>query len=186
VAEDEALIRLDLVEMLGELGYQVIAEAGDGQVAVDLARAHQPDLVFLDVAMPVRDGLSAAEEIAAEGLAPVIMVTAFSQAEVVTRATAAGVMGYLVKPFTRADLAPAIEVAVSRWEQFLALAGQVDDLRARIAAREAVDRAKVQLQQQHGVSEPEAFLLLRRRAMDARITLAEAAVAYLSDPGSSV
>jgi response regulator NasT len=179
VAEDEALIRMDLVEMLGELGYQVIAQASDGQQAVDLTRALRPDLVFLDVAMPVRDGLSAAEEIAAESLAPVVMVTAFSQRDAVERATAAGVMGYLVKPFSRSDLVPAIEVAFARWTQLIELQDQVSDLQARLVARRAVDLAKSRLQHELAVSEPEAFALLRRRAMDARVTLAEAAVSYL-------
>ena len=184
VAEDEALIRLDLVEMLGELGYRVIAQAADGQQAVDLTRALRPGLVFLDVAMPVRDGLSAAEEIAAESLAPVVMVTAFSQREAVERATAAGVMGYLVKPFARSDLVPAIEVAVSRWTQLIELQDQIGDLQARLAARQAVDHAKSRLQSTLGVSEPEAFALLRRRAMDGRVTLAEAATSYLAESSS--
>lgn len=185
VAEDEALIRLDLVEMLGELGYRVIAQAADGQQAVDLTRALRPGLVFLDVAMPVRDGLSAAEEIAAESLAPVVMVTAFSQREAVERATAAGVMGYLVKPFARSDLVPAIEVAVSRWTQLIELQDQIGDLQARLAARQAVDHAKSRLQSTLGVSEPEAFALLRRRAMDGRVTLAEAATSYLAESSST-
>lgn len=181
VAEDEALIRMDLVEMLAELGYLVVAEAANGQQAVDLTREHRPDVVLLDVAMPVRDGLSAAEEISAAGLAPVIMVTAFSQREAVERATAAGVMGYLVKPFNRSDLAPAIAVALARWAQMVELAEQVTDLQARLVARQTVDRAKAHLQASGELSEPEAFSLLRKRAMDSRTTLAEAAAAYLDE-----
>jgi two-component system, response regulator PdtaR len=179
VAEDEALIRMDLVELLGECGYQVVGQAADGQAAVDLTRALHPDVVFMDVAMPRRDGLSAAEEIIADGLAPVVMVTAFSQRETVERATSAGVLGYLVKPFGKADLAPAIEVAVARWEQMRDLEAQIATLRERQAARETVDRAKRHLEAVDGLSEPEAFAALRRAAMDGRVTLAEAAALIL-------
>jgi two-component system, response regulator PdtaR len=185
VAEDEALIRMDLVEMLGECGYQVVAQVSDGQAAVDQTRALRPDVVFMDVAMPRRDGLSAAEEIIEQGLAPVVMVTAFSQRETVQRATAAGVLGYLVKPFSRADLAPAIEVAVARWEQMAELGSQVEGLRERQAARDVVDRAKRVLESHLGLSEPEAFAWLRRAAMDGRVTLAEAAARVLAQqPGA--
>ncbi|MEI6360671.1 MAG: response regulator [Actinomycetes bacterium] len=176
VAEDEALIRMDLVELLGECGYHVVGQAGDGQAAVDLTRSLRPDVVFMDVAMPRRDGLSAAEEIIADGLAPVVMVTAFSQRETVERAANAGVLGYLVKPFGKADLGPAIEVAVARWEQMRDLDAQIATLRDRQAAREVVDRAKRHLETTEGMSEPEAFAFLRKAAMDGRITLAEAAV----------
>jgi len=183
VAEDEALIRLDLVELLTELGYHVVGQVADGQAAVDRTRELRPDVVFLDVAMPRRDGLSAAEEILGEGLAPVVMVTAFSEQETVRRAVDAGVLGYLVKPFGRSDLPPAIEVAVARWEQMRDLADQVDGLRERQEARDVVERAKRMLQEEDGLTEPEAFALLRRAAMDGRITLAEAAVRVL-DRGS--
>jgi AmiR/NasT family two-component response regulator len=181
VAEDEALIRMDLVELLGECGYQVVGQAGDGQAAVDLTRSLRPDVVFMDVAMPRRDGLSAAEEIVAEGLAPVVMVTAFSQRETVERATSAGVLGYLVKPFGKADLTPAIEVAVARWEQMRDLEAQITTLRERSAARDVVDRAKRQLEAAEGLSEPQAFAALRRAAMDGRVTLAEAASRILDE-----
>jgi two-component system, response regulator PdtaR len=181
VAEDEALIRMDLVELLGECGYRVVGQASDGQAAVDLARELRPDVVFMDVAMPRRDGLSAAEEIIADGLAPVVMVTAFSQRETVQRAAAAGVLGYLVKPFGRADLAPAIEVAVARWEQMRELQEQVSGLRERQEAREVVDRAKRRLEERLGLTEPEAFAWLRRAAMDGRVTLAEVAAAVVSE-----
>ncbi|MDP1877128.1 MAG: response regulator [Actinomycetota bacterium] len=180
VAEDEALIRMDLVEMLGECGFEVVGQAGDGQSAVDQARALRPDVVFLDVAMPRRDGLSAAEEIVGEGIAPVVMVTAFAQREVVERAAAAGVLGYLVKPFVKADLAPAIEVAVARWQQVQDLTAQVSGLRERQAARQTVDRAKGLLQREQGLTEAEAFSWLRRAAMDGRVTLAEAAAVVVA------
>lgn len=181
VAEDEALIRMDLVELLGECGYEVVGQASDGQAAVDLTRALRPDVVFMDVAMPRRDGLSAAEEIIADGLAPVVMVTAFSQRETIQRASAAGVLGYLVKPFGRSDLAPAIEVAVARWQQMRELQEQVAGLRERQEAREIVDRAKRRLEERLGLSEPEAFAWLRRAAMDRRVTLAEVAAAVVSE-----
>lgn len=181
VAEDEALIRMDLVELLGECGYKVVGQASDGQAAVDLTRELRPDVVFMDVAMPRRDGLSAAEEIIADGLAPVVMVTAFSQRETIQRASAAGVLGYLVKPFGRADLAPAIEVAVARWQQMRELQEQVAGLRERQEARELVDRAKRLLEERLGLTEPEAFAWLRRTAMDRRVTLAEVAAAVVSE-----
>ena len=179
VAEDESLIRLDLVEMLGELGYQVVAQVGDGQSAVDRAAELQPDVSFLDVAMPVRDGLSAAEEIVSSRYSAVVMVTAFSQQDIIARAASAGVMGYLVKPFTKADLAPAIEMATARWQQMRDLEIEVDDLGDRLAARDVVERAKARLQADHGISESEAFALLRRQAMDSRVTLAEVSASVL-------
>lgn len=179
VAEDESLIRLDLVEMLAELGYEVVAQVADGQSAVDQAHALRPDVCFLDVAMPVRDGLSAAEEIVASRLSAVVMVTAFSQQDIVARAASAGVLGYLVKPFTKADLAPAIEMAVARWQQMRELEGEIHDMGERLAARDIVERAKARLQEEFGLSESEAFSLLRRQAMDARVTLAEIAVSVL-------
>ena len=182
VAEDEVLIRLDLAEMLGALGYQVVGQAGDGDQAVALARKLRPDVVFLDVAMPVRDGLSAAAEIVAAKLAPVVMVTAFSQAEVVAKAAAAGALGYLVKPFGASDLTPAIELAVARWAQLQELESQVENLQERVAAREVVDRAKTRLQSELGLSEAAAFGWLRQQAMDERLTLAEVAARVLAGP----
>ena len=183
VAEDEALIRMDLVEMLAELGYEVVGQAGDGQTAVDRARELLPDVVFLDVAMPVRDGLSAAEEIIEADLAAVVMLTAFSQADTVARAAEAGVLGYLVKPFTAADLGPAVAVAVARRAQMQALASEVADLGQRVSARQTVEEAKARLQAVMGLSEPEAFALLRRQAMDERVTLAEVAARVLAATG---
>jgi len=175
IAEDEAVIRMDLVEMVRELGHDVVGEAFNGQQAVDLARELEPDVAFLDIAMPVRDGLSAAEEIVAEDLCAVIMVTAFSQREVATRAAQAGAVGYVVKPFTMADLEPAIAVALARWEQVRALRGEVANLSERARAREVVEQAKVLLQRDYKMTEPEAFGWLRRVAMDKRVTLAEVA-----------
>ena len=180
VAEDEAVIRMDLVEMVRELGHQVVGEAFNGQQAVDLVRSAKPDLVFLDIAMPERDGLSAAEEIAGEDLCAVVMVTAFSQRDISTKAAQAGAVGYVVKPFTMADLDPAISLAMARWQQIQDLKAQVSSLGERAASREAVERAKELLQRGHQMSEPEAFAWLRRAAMDRRVTLAEAATALLA------
>ena len=180
VAEDEAVIRMDLVEMVRELGHQVVGEAFNGQQAVDLVRSAKPDLVFLDIAMPERDGLSAAEEIAGEDLCAVVMVTAFSQRDISTKAAQAGAVGSVVKPFTMADLDPAISLAMARWQQIQDLKAQVSSLGERAASREAVEQAKELLQRGHQMSEPEAFAWLRRAAMDRRVTLAEAATALLA------
>ncbi|MDP2013727.1 MAG: response regulator [Actinomycetota bacterium] len=186
VAEDEALIRMDLVEMLGELGYAVVGQVANGQLAVDLAAQLRPDVVLMDVAMPVRDGLSAATQIIQERIAPVVMVTAFSESDTVQHAAHAGALGYLVKPFNRSDLRPAIELAVARWAQMLQLEQQVDDLGARVRARDAVDEAKGQLQAQLGLTEAEAFAWLRKQAMDGRVTLAEVAAQVLrASPASN-
>lgn len=180
VAEDEAVIRMDLVEMVRELGHEVVGEAFNGQQAVDIVRQVKPDVVFLDIAMPERDGLSAAEEIASEDLGAVVMVTAFSGRDISTKAAEAGAVGYVVKPFTMADLEPAISLAVVRWQQIQDLKAQVSQLGERAASREVVEKAKALLQQGHGMSEPEAFTWLRRAAMDRRVTLAEAATALLA------
>ncbi len=168
LAEDEALIRLDLKEMLEEEGFQVVGEAGDGETAVRLATELRPDLVIFDVKMPVLDGISAAEQVVAARLAPVVILTAFSQRDLVERAREAGAMAYLVKPFQKKDLLPAIEMAVSRFQEILALESEVADLTGRLEARKLVDRAKSVLQTTHGMSEPEAFGWIQRTSMDQR------------------
>ena len=168
VAEDEALIRMDLVEMLEEEGYAVVGEAADGGAAVEMATELRPDLVLLDVKMPVLDGLSAAEQIVAARIAPVVILTAFSQRDLVERAREAGVMAYLVKPFQKKDLLPAIEMASSRFSELVTLEREVGDLAGRLETRKVVDRAKGRLQSEHAMSEPEAFRFLQRRSMDTR------------------
>ncbi|HET6911678.1 MAG TPA: response regulator [Mycobacteriales bacterium] len=171
VAEDEALIRLDLKEMLQEEGYDVVGEAGDGEQAVRLAEELRPDLVILDVKMPVLDGISAAEQIVAKRIAPVVMLTAFSQRDLVERAVEAGAMAYLVKPFAKSDLLPTIEVAVSRHTQLSALESEVADLTERLETRKIVDRAKGKLQAEQGMTEPEAFRYIQKASMDRRTSM---------------
>ena len=175
IAEDEALIRMDLAEMLGEEGYDVVGQAGDGQKAIELARELRPDLVILDVKMPVLDGIAAAETIAAERIAPVVILTAFSQRDLVARARDAGAMAYLVKPFQRSDLVPAIEMAVSRFTEITLLEREVSDLQESLATRKAVDRAKGVLQEQLGLSETEAFRWIQKTAMDLRLSMRQVA-----------
>ena len=178
VAEDEALIRMDLVEMLQEAGYDVVAQATNGEEAIALATEHQPDLAILDVKMPVLDGISAAEKIIS--IAPVLMLTAFSQKELVDRARDAGVMAYVVKPFTIGDLVPAIEIAISRHTQMKSLAEEVADLHERLETRKIIDRAKGILMKALNLSEPEAFSWIQRAAMDRRLTMKEVANAVIS------
>ncbi len=175
IAEDEALIRLDLAEMLDEAGYEVVAQAGDGEEAVALTMEHRPDLVVMDVKMPRLDGIAAAAQIARDRIAPVVMLTAFSQRELVERARESGAMAYLVKPFTITDLVPAIEMAMSRFAEITSLEGEVEDLTERLAARKAVERAKSTLQEALGLTEPEAFGWIQRTAMDLRLTMHEVA-----------
>jgi AmiR/NasT family two-component response regulator len=181
IAEDEALIRLDLKEMLQEEGYDVVGEAGDGESAVKLAAELKPDLVMLDVKMPVLDGISAAERITADRLAPVVMLTAFSQRDLVARASAAGAMAYLVKPFTKADLVPAIEIAVSRYEEMKALEAEVEDLQDRLETRKLIDRAKGRLQSVHGWTEADAFRFIQKTSMDRRLTMRKVAEAVMAE-----
>ncbi|MGW7515633.1 ANTAR domain-containing response regulator [Streptomyces sp. NPDC054796] len=181
LAEDEALIRMDLKEMLEEEGYTVVGEAGDGQTAIELAREHRPDLCILDVKMPVLDGISAAEKIAEEGIAPVLMLTAFSQRELVERARDAGAMAYLVKPFSKSDVVPAIEMAVSRFTELKALEQEVADLSQRLETRKLVDRAKSVLQTQYGLTEPAAFRWIQKTSMDRRLSMQQVAEAVLAD-----
>jgi response regulator NasT len=178
VAEDEALIRMDLVEMLQEAGYEVVAQATNGEEAIALATEHQPDLAILDVKMPILDGISAAEKIIS--IAPVLMLTAFSQRELVDRARDAGVMAYVVKPFTISDLVPAIEIAFSRHTQMKSLADEVADLHERLETRKIIDRAKGILMKALNLSEPEAFSWIQRAAMDRRLTMKDVAHAVIS------
>jgi AmiR/NasT family two-component response regulator len=180
IAEDEALIRLDLAEMLGEEGYDVVGQAGDGETAVALAEEHRPDLVVLDVKMPKLDGISAAQRIAEQRIAPVVMLTAFSQRDLVERARDAGAMAYLVKPFNKHDLVPAIEMAVSRFAELQMLEAEVADLSERLETRKAVDRAKSVLQQQLELSEPEAFRWIQKTAMDLRLSMRQVAEGVLT------
>jgi response regulator NasT len=179
VAEDEALIRLDLVELLTDEGYAVIAEAGDGEEALELARTLTPDLVVMDVKMPKMDGISAAAVIAEERIAPVVMLTAFSQRELVERARDAGAMAYVVKPFDASDVVPAIEIAMARFAEIRAVEAEVADLEERFASRKAVDQAKGLLQEGLGLTEPEAFRWIQKTAMDLRKSMREVAEAVI-------
>jgi two-component system, response regulator PdtaR len=175
IAEDEALIRMDLAEMLGEEGYDVVGQAGDGAKVIELAEELRPDLVIVDVKMPVLDGIAAAERIASQRIAPVVILTAFSQRDLVERARDAGAMAYLVKPFSRSDLVPAIEMAVSRFAEVNALEDEVADLSDRLETRKAVDRAKGILQKELGISEPDAFRWIQKTAMDLRLSMRQVA-----------
>ena len=186
IAEDEALIRLDLKEMLEEEGYVVVAEVGDGQQAVDQATALRPDLVLMDVQMPVLDGLAAAEQIAGAGIAPVIVLTAFSQRELVERARDAGAMAYLVKPFSKNDLVPAIEVARARHQERVALDAEIGDLKERLETRKIVERAKGKLMADRGITEAEAFRWVQRTAMNERTSMKLVAQALLDEPELAV
>ncbi len=171
IAEDEALIRLDLREMLIEEGFDVVGEAADGEQAVSLAESLQPDLVVCDVKMPKMDGITAAGIIASKHIAPVVILTAFSQRDLIERARDAGAMAYLVKPFQKRDLLPAVEMAMSRFAQIRALEAEVGDLRERLETRKLVERAKGVLMATHGMSEPQAFSWIQRTAMDKRTTM---------------
>ena len=175
IAEDEALIRMDLAEMLAEEGYEVVGQAGDGEQAISLAEELTPDLVILDVKMPKLDGISAAQRIAEQRIAPVVMLTAFSQRDLVERARDAGAMAYLVKPFSRSDLVPAIEMAVSRFTELTLLEREVADLTDRLETRKAVDRAKGVLQKDLGLTEPDAFRWIQKTAMDLRLSMRQVA-----------
>ncbi|MEX0581551.1 MAG: ANTAR domain-containing response regulator [Mycobacterium sp.] len=186
IAEDEALIRMDLAEMLREEGYEVVGEAGDGQEAVDLVESLRPDLVILDVKMPRRDGIDAAAEIATKRIAPIVILTAFSQRDLVEKARDAGAMAYLVKPFSISDLIPAIEVALSRFAEITELEREVADLGERLETRKLVERAKGLLQAKHAMTEPEAFTWMQRAAMDRRTSMkrvAEVVLESLGTPG---
>lgn len=179
VAEDEALIRMDLAEMLEEAGHQVVGQAANGEQAVDLAREHRPDIVVMDIKMPVMDGLTAAEILGKESLAPVVMLTAFSDRTLVERAREAGVMAYVVKPFTANDILPAIDIARPRWTEFQALQAEVDDLTERFETRKLLDRAKGLLMSTSKLTEAEAFRLIQKAAMDRRQSMREVAEAII-------
>lgn len=179
VAEDEALIRLDIVESLRAAGYDVVGEAASGQEAVDLVRELVPDVVVMDVKMPGKDGITAAKEIAEENLAPVVMLTAFSQQNLVEKAADAGAMAYVVKPFVPEKLFPSIEVAISRFDQMNALRDEVSDMKARFEARKRVDRAKGLLMENMGLTESEAFRWIQKTSMDRRLTMQEVADAVI-------
>lgn len=181
IAEDEALIRLDVAEMLAEEGYQVVGEAGDGQTAVRLARELHPDLVIMDIKMPILDGIAAAEQIAAARIAPVVLLTAFSQRDLVERARAAGAMAYLVKPFQKSDLVPALEIARSRFAEIRSLEAEVEDLAERLETRKRVERAKGLLMARFHMTEPAAFRWIQTFAMDHRMPMREVADRIIAD-----
>jgi response regulator NasT len=186
IAEDEALIRMDLAEMLAEEGYDVVGQAADGEQAVALAEELRPDLVVCDVKMPKLDGIAAAQRIAEQRIAPVVILTAFAQRDLVERARDAGAMAYLVKPFSRNDLVPAIEMAMSRFAELHALEDEVADLTERLETRKAVDRAKSVLQKDLGLSEPDAFRWIQKTAMDLRLSMRQVADGVLTHgPGES-
>ncbi len=179
IAEDEAIIRLDLKEMLEEEGFEVVGEAGDGEAAIRLAREARPELVIMDIKMPGLDGLEAAERIVHEGVAAVLILTAFSQRDLVQRAAEAGAMGYLVKPFQKSDLMPAIEVALARQDQVAALKAEVEDVSRRLDTRKLLDRAKGRLMDERGMTEAAAFRHIQKIAMDDRRPMHEVARDFL-------
>jgi len=186
IAEDEALIRMDLAEMLVDEGYDVVGQAGDGAEAIRLAETLRPDLVVLDVQMPILDGISAAERIAEQRIAPVVILTAFSQRDLVERARDAGAMAYVVKPFSAHDLVPAIEMAVSRFAEMHALEAEVADLTERLETRKSVERAKSILQEQLGLGEVDAFRWIQKTAMDLRLSMRQVADGVISHgPGGA-
>ncbi|MDN4479320.1 ANTAR domain-containing response regulator [Demequina muriae] len=185
VAEDEALIRMDIVETLTEGGYDVVGEAANGEEAVALAIEHKPDVVVMDIKMPVMDGITAAEKIAAERVAPVVLLTAFSQTELVERARDAGAMAYVVKPFTPADLLPAVEIAASRFVEIRALESEIADITERMDTRKKVERAKGLLMEKMRLNEPEAFRWIQKTSMDRRLTMREVAEAVIDQMGDA-
>lgn len=185
VAEDESLIRMDIVETLRDNGFDVVGEAGDGETAVALAKELRPDLVVMDVKMPKLDGISAADQLNKEHIAPVVLLTAFSQKELVERATEAGALAYVVKPFTPNDLLPAVEIALSRWAQIVALENEVADLSERFETRKIVDIAKGILNEKMGLTEPEAFRWIQKASMDRRLTMKDVAITIVEQLGTN-
>jgi response regulator NasT len=184
VAEDESLIRMDIVETLREHGFDVIAEASDGEQAVKLVNEHKPDLLVMDIKMPNMDGITAAEKLAGSKT-PIVLLTAFSQKELVDRASEAGAMAYVVKPFTPNDLLPAIEIALSRHAQINALEAEISDLNERFETRKLVDRAKGLLNEKMNLTEPEAFRWIQKASMDRRLTMQEVAVTVIEQLGTT-
>lgn len=184
VAEDETIIRLDIVETLTAQGYDVVGQADNGQRALELVEELRPDLVLMDISMPVMDGLSATRSIAERSLAPVVILTAFSQRDLIDQATQAGAMSYLVKPFNETDLVPAIEVARARFDQLVALESEVTDLATRFETRKLVDRAKTLLQDRLEISEPEAFRWIQKTSMDRRLTMKDVAQTVIEQLGN--
>lgn len=185
VAEDEALIRMDIVETLTEGGYDVVGEAANGEEGVALALEHEPDVVVMDIKMPIMDGITAAEKIAAARVAPVVLLTAFSQTELVERARDAGAMAYVVKPFTPADLLPAVEIAASRFVEIRALESEIADINERMDTRKKVERAKGLLMEKMRLNEPEAFRWIQKTSMDRRLTMREVAEAVIDQMGDT-
>ena len=185
VAEDEALIRMDIVETLRDNGFDVVGEAGDGERAVELALELRPDLVVMDVKMPKLDGISAAERLSKDNVAPVVLLTAFSQKELVEQAAKAGALAYVVKPFTPNDLLPAIEIALSRYSQIKTLEDEISDLAERFETRKIVDIAKGILNEKMGLTEPEAFRWIQKASMDRRLTMKDVAVTIIDQLGAA-
>jgi two-component system, response regulator PdtaR len=179
IADDESIIRMDLREILENLGYDVVGEASDGRTALDLARKLQPDLVILDIKMPSMDGIEAAQHVTDEGLAPVVLLTAYSEQALIGRAKSAGVSGYLVKPFRESELMPVIELSLARFHEMKGMESQVDELREKLEARKTIERAKGMLMEVHGLSEAEAFNRMRRTSMDSRKSMRDVAEAIL-------
>lgn len=184
VAEDETIIRLDIIETLTGQGYEVVGEAGNGERAIELVEELKPDLVLMDISMPVMDGISATRYIAERSLAPVVILTAFSQRDLIDQATEAGAMSYIVKPFSETDLIPAIELAKARFEQLVALEAEVSDLSARFETRKLVDQAKTLLMQRLEITEPEAFRWIQKTSMDRRLTMKDVAQTVIEQLGN--
>lgn len=184
VAEDETIIRLDIVETLTAQGYEVVGEADNGQRAIELVEELSPDVVLMDISMPVMDGLSATRSIAERSLAPVVILTAFSQRDLIDQATQAGAMSYIVKPFSETDLVPAIELAKARFEQLVTLEAEISDLSIRFETRKLVDRAKTLLQEKLDITEPEAFRWIQKTSMDRRLTMKDVAQTVIEQLGN--
>ena len=185
VAEDETIIRLDIVETLTAQGYEVVGEAENGQRAVELVEELRPDVVLMDISMPVMDGLSATRYIGERTLAPVVILTAFSQRDLIDQATQAGAMSYIVKPFSETDLVPAVELAKARFDQLVALESEISDLTVRFETRKLVDQAKVLLQEKLQITDPEAFRWIQKTSMDRRLTMKDVAQTVIDQLGNN-